>query len=70
MEPAFQYFVDYSPFHLSPPTSAIADSWYGKMKGLQGHRNTWYISSLFVVGSTQIWNNTRNMLPDIIVAAS
>lgn len=70
VEPAFQDFVDFSPFHLSPPTSEIADGWYGKMKGLQGHRNTWYISSLFVVGSTQIRNNTRNMLPDIISAAS
>lgn len=68
-EPTFQDFADYSPFHLSPPTSDIADGWYGKMKGLQGHRNTWYISSLFVVGSTQIWNNTRNMLPEIIDAA-
>ncbi len=70
VEPAFQDFVDFSPFRLSPPTSEIADGWYGKMKGLQGHRNTWYISSLFVVGSTQIWNNTCNMLPDIIGAAS
>ncbi|KOS43007.1 hypothetical protein ACN38_g6089 [Penicillium nordicum] len=69
VEPTFQDFVDYSPFHLSPPTSDIADGWYGKMKGLQGHRNTWYISSLFVVSSTQIWNNTRNILPEIIDAA-
>ncbi|KAK7991381.1 hypothetical protein PG996_013568 [Apiospora saccharicola] len=68
-EPQFLDFKDYSPFHLTPPTKDIADGWYGKMKGLQGHRNTWYISALFVVGSTQIWNNTHNMLPDIIKAA-
>ncbi|KAJ5723427.1 hypothetical protein N7488_001462 [Penicillium malachiteum] len=69
IEPTFQDFVDFSPFHLSPPTYDIADDWYGKMKDLQGHRNTWYISALFVVGSTHIWNNTRNMLPEIIEAA-
>lgn len=68
-EPNFLDFKDYSPFHLTPPTKDIADGWYGKMKDLQGHRNTWYISALFVVGSTQIWNNTNNMLPDIIKAA-
>ncbi|KAJ5158414.1 uncharacterized protein N7500_008065 [Penicillium coprophilum] len=69
VEPTFQDFADYSPFHLSPPTRDIANGWYGKMKGLQGHRNTWYISSLFVAGSTQIWTNTHNILPDIIHAA-
>ncbi|KAL4802426.1 hypothetical protein BDV18DRAFT_166832 [Aspergillus unguis] len=68
-EPTFQDFQDYSPFHLSPPVEDIADGWYSKMKELQGHRNTWYISALFVVGSTQLWNNTANMLPDIIDAA-
>ncbi|KAJ6134472.1 hypothetical protein N7523_000794 [Penicillium sp. IBT 18751x] len=69
IEPEFVDFQDYSPFHLTPPIKDIAGGWYGKMKGLQGHRNTWYISSLFVVGSTQVWNNTHNILPDIINAA-
>lgn len=69
LEPNFVDYQDFSPFHLSPPTEDIADGWYGKMKDLQGHRNTWYISSLFVVGSTQVWNSTHNMLPDIISAA-
>lgn len=69
LEPNFVGYQDFSPFHLSPPTEDIADGWYGKMKDLQGHRNTWYISSLFVVGSTQVWNSTHNMLPDIISAA-
>ncbi|KAF2151290.1 putative FAD dependent oxidoreductase [Myriangium duriaei CBS 260.36] len=68
-EPNFVDFVDFSPFHLQPPKQDIADGWYGKMKGLQGHRNTWYISSLFVVGSSQLWNDTKNMLPDIIAAS-
>ncbi|KAK8914980.1 hypothetical protein H634G_09901 [Metarhizium anisopliae BRIP 53293] len=66
LEPKFVDFQDHSPFHLSPPTRDIADGWYSKMKGLQGYRNTWYISALFVVSSTQVWNNTHNMLPDII----
>ncbi|KAF4965332.1 hypothetical protein FSARC_6847 [Fusarium sarcochroum] len=69
LEPKFVDFQDYSPFHLSPSTEDIADGWYGKMKDLQGHRNTWYISALFVVGSTQVWNNTHNILPDIVSAA-
>ncbi|KAL4893533.1 putative FAD dependent oxidoreductase [Aspergillus ambiguus] len=69
LEPNFVDFQDYSPFHLSPPVKDIADGWYGKMNGLQGYRNTWYISALFVVSSTQIWNSTHNILPDIINAA-
>ncbi|EFX04929.1 amine oxidase flavin-containing superfamily [Grosmannia clavigera kw1407] len=69
VEPTFLDYQDFSPFHLAPPTEDIANGWYGKMKGLQGYRNTWYISSLFVVGATQIWNNTLNILPDIIQAA-
>ena len=68
-EPQFLDFQDYSPFHLTPPTQDIANGWYTKMKGLQGHRNTWYISALFVVGSTQVWNSTHTLLPDIINAA-
>ncbi|PYI02388.1 putative FAD dependent oxidoreductase [Aspergillus sclerotiicarbonarius CBS 121057] len=70
VEPNFVAYHDFSPFHLSPPTEDIADGWYTKMKGLQGYRNTWYISSLFVVGSTQLWNSTQNILPDIISAAA
>lgn len=69
VEPSFVDFHDFSQFHLSPPIEDIADGWYGKMKGLQGYRSTWYISSLFVVGATQVWNNTHNLVPDIINAA-
>lgn len=69
LEPRFLDYQGYSPFRLSPPVEDIADGWYSRMDGLQGYRNTWYISALFVVGSTQIWNNTLNMLPDIISAA-
>ncbi|PWY94531.1 putative FAD dependent oxidoreductase [Aspergillus sclerotioniger CBS 115572] len=68
-EPNFLDYQDFSPFHLSPPNEDVEDGWYTKMKGLQGHRNTWYISSLFVVGSTQVWNSTNILLPDIISAA-
>ncbi|KAF5965628.1 amine oxidase [Fusarium coicis] len=68
-EPDFVDYQDFSPFHLSPPTKDIADNWYGKMRDLQGHRNTWYIGALFVVGSTQVWNNTQNIIPDILKAA-
>ena len=69
-EPNFVDFQDFSPFHLGPGNSDIADGWYTKMKGLQGYRNTWYISSMFVVAATQVWNNTANMLPSIIGAAN
>ncbi|KAL8722730.1 MAG: hypothetical protein Q9225_000842 [Loekoesia sp. 1 TL-2023] len=69
-EPNFVDFQDFSPFHLGPGNSDIANGWYTKMKGLQGYRNTWYISSMFVVGSTQVWNNTANILPSIIGPAN
>ncbi|ERF73748.1 hypothetical protein EPUS_01002 [Endocarpon pusillum Z07020] len=69
-EPTFVAFKDFSPFHLAPSNTDIANGWYTQMKGLQGYRNTWYISAMFVVGSTQVWNNTANILPSIIEAAN
>ncbi|KAL4865182.1 hypothetical protein BDV12DRAFT_211185 [Aspergillus spectabilis] len=69
-EPNFLDYADYYPFHLTPSAHDIVDGWYGSMAELQGHRNTWYISSLFVIGSTQVWNSTHNILPDIINAAA
>ncbi|KAG9764091.1 hypothetical protein KCU73_g1115, partial [Aureobasidium melanogenum] len=69
VEPNFVDFQDFSPFHLEASKSDIANGFYRKMNGLQGHKNTWYIGSLFVVGTSQVWNNTKNMLPEILAAA-
>ncbi|KAL5342474.1 putative FAD dependent oxidoreductase [Aspergillus crustosus] len=69
-EPNFLDYEDYYPYRPVPSAEDIADGWYGNMAGLQGHRNTWYISSIFVAGSTQVWNSTLNLLPEIIGAAA
>lgn len=69
LEPTFVDYEDFSPFHLGAAKSDIANGFYHKMHNLQGHKNTWYIGSLFVVGTSQVWNNTMNILPNIVAAA-
>jgi hypothetical protein len=68
-EPNFLAFRDFGPFHLGAEVDDIRDGFYREMYALQGHRNTWYIGTLFVPGSSQVWNNTAVMLPDILAAA-
>jgi hypothetical protein len=68
-EPQFLAFTDFGPFHLAVEVDNIRKGFYSDMYALQGHRNTWYIGTLFVPGSSQVWNNTAIMLPDILAAA-
>ncbi|KAI0903561.1 FAD/NAD(P)-binding domain-containing protein [Ustulina deusta] len=67
-EPEFVAFDDHYPFHLAVSSEDIKNGFYDAMYALQGYRNTWYISSLFVIGSSQLWNNTAAMLPRIAAA--
>ncbi|EER28082.1 hypothetical protein D8B26_006743 [Coccidioides posadasii str. Silveira] len=68
-EPEFLDFSDFSPLRLDVSSQSITGGFYRDMYGLQGYRNTWYIGTLFVVGSSQVWNNTATMLPSIVSAA-
>ncbi|KAJ5797810.1 uncharacterized protein N7503_007106 [Penicillium pulvis] len=68
-EPQFLAFSDFGPFHLAAEVEDIRNGFYRDMYALQGHLNTWYTGTLFVPGSSQVWNNTANMLPDILAAA-
>jgi hypothetical protein len=68
-EPQFVAFTDFGPFHLAAEVDDIRNGFYRDAYALQGHRNTWYIGTLFVTGSSQVWNNTAIMLPDILAAA-
>lgn len=68
-EPTFVAFADHSPFHLEQSAESIKNGFYKDMYGLQGYRNTWYIGALFVLSSSQLWNNTAALLPDIVAAA-
>ncbi|POR33755.1 Beta-cyclopiazonate dehydrogenase [Tolypocladium paradoxum] len=68
-EPTFVAFADHSPFHLEQSAESIKNGFYKDMYGLQGYRNTWYTGALFVLGSSQLWNNTAVLLPDIVAAA-
>ncbi|KND93704.1 Beta-cyclopiazonate dehydrogenase [Tolypocladium ophioglossoides CBS 100239] len=67
--PTFVAFADHSPFHLEQSAESIRNGFYKDMYGLQGYRNTWYIGALFVLSSSQLWNNTAALLPDIVAAA-
>lgn len=69
-EPTFVAFKDVSPFHPEQSAEDIKAGFYSDMYGLQGHLSTWYISSLFVLAQSQLWNNTKNILPDIVAAAN
>lgn len=69
-EPTFVAFRDVSPFHAEQSAEDIKAGFYSDMYGLQGHKSTWYISSLFVLTQSQLWNNTKALLPDIIAAAN
>lgn len=67
--PEFVAFADHSPFHFEQSVKDIRDRFYERMYALQGYRNTWYIGALFVLSSSQLWNNTLAMLPAILAAA-
>ncbi|KAL8944729.1 MAG: hypothetical protein Q9216_000298 [Gyalolechia sp. 2 TL-2023] len=68
-KPRFDAFADHTPFHVYVSAEDITNGFYRDLYSLQGYRNTWYISATFARGSSQIWNNTANMLPEIIAAA-
>ncbi|KAL9110683.1 MAG: hypothetical protein Q9227_004860 [Pyrenula ochraceoflavens] len=69
-EPEFVAYADYTPFHPRANSQAIMNGVYKDIYALQGYRNTWYISTLFVTGSSQVWNLTASYLPQIVQAAS
>ncbi|KAI4166925.1 MAG: hypothetical protein LQ343_007628 [Gyalolechia ehrenbergii] len=68
-KPRFDAFADHTPFHVYVTAEDITNGFYRDLYSLQGYKNTWYISATFARGSSQIWNNTANMLPEIIAAA-
>ncbi|KAF3771153.1 hypothetical protein M406DRAFT_59906 [Cryphonectria parasitica EP155] len=59
-------FNSHSPFRPSLTSEAIKGGYWGKMYGLQGYRNTWYTGAQFLPGSSQLWNYTATLLPDIV----
>ncbi|PLB44275.1 FAD/NAD(P)-binding domain-containing protein [Aspergillus steynii IBT 23096] len=67
--PKYLEFRDVGPFHPEQSADAIRNGFWKDMYALQGYRNTWYISGLFVLNSAQLWNNTQALLPEIIDAA-
>jgi hypothetical protein len=68
-EPTYLEFHSVGPFHPEQSADAVRNGFWTDMHNLQGYRNTWYISALFVLNSAQIWNQTASLLPDILAAA-
>ena len=68
-EPTYLEFQSVGPFHPEQSAEAVKNGFWTDMYNLQGYRNTWYISSLFVLNTAQLWNNTEALLPHIIAAA-
>lgn len=56
----------HSPFHSRLSAKDIKAGYWEKMYGLQGHRNTWYTGAQFLPGSSQLWNYTASLIPDIV----
>lgn len=69
-KPKFEAFADHSPFHVHVSAEDITNGFYRDLYSLQGYKNTWYTSGTFARGSSQIWNNTANLLPEVIEAAA
>ncbi|KAI1477824.1 FAD/NAD(P)-binding domain-containing protein [Daldinia eschscholtzii] len=68
-EPKFPAFKSHTPLHPITSADAIRRGIYREVYSLQGYRNTWYTGSLLVPGSSQLWNNTNQLLPRIIAAS-
>ncbi|KAI1804325.1 FAD/NAD(P)-binding domain-containing protein [Daldinia bambusicola] len=67
-EPRFPAYKSHSPLHPTASADVIRKGIYRDVYSLQGYRNTWYTSSLLVIGSSQLWNLTSQLLPRIIAA--
>ncbi|KAI1501371.1 hypothetical protein F5X99DRAFT_409154 [Biscogniauxia marginata] len=67
--PNFVAFDDESPFHPEQSADSVKNGFFADMYGLQGYRSTWYVSALFVLNASQLWNNTQALLPQIVAAA-
>ncbi|KAI1465199.1 FAD/NAD(P)-binding domain-containing protein [Daldinia caldariorum] len=68
-EPKFLEYKSHSPLHRTASADVIRKGIYRDVYSLQGYRNTWYTGSLLVVGSSQLWNLTSQLLPRIIAAS-
>ncbi|KAL7626109.1 hypothetical protein AAE478_002879 [Parahypoxylon ruwenzoriense] len=67
-EPRLVAYNSHTPLHPTADADAIRGGVYRDMYALQGYRNTWYTGSLMVTGSSQLWNITSQLLPNIIAA--
>ncbi|PGH01007.1 hypothetical protein AJ80_09083 [Polytolypa hystricis UAMH7299] len=60
------FYSNHSPTFLAFSPSAIADGFYDRLNGLQGHLNTFYTGATFeTLDSTLIWRFTETILPRI-----
>ncbi|KAI0890808.1 hypothetical protein F4806DRAFT_485188 [Annulohypoxylon nitens] len=59
-------FRSTSPWRSRLRGKAIEAGSWRKMYDLQGYRNTWYTGVQFLPGSSQLWNYTASLIPDIV----
>lgn len=67
-DPELVAFSSHSPWRPVMNSDAIANGFWQKMYALQGHRNTWYTGVEFLAWSSQLWNYTQTLVPQIIAA--
>ncbi|KAB8228774.1 uncharacterized protein BDW43DRAFT_315544 [Aspergillus alliaceus] len=64
--PEFVRYSNHSPFLLTVPPEAIANGFYRNLNGLQGNRNTYWMSATFNAhDSAQIWLFADRLLRSI-----
>jgi hypothetical protein len=67
--PNFVDYQDFTPLQLRVSADNINSGFYQKFNAMQGYKGTWYVSAFNVPGSSQIFKNTMDLLPQIIAAA-
>lgn len=65
-DPTLVAFSSHSPWKATLSADAIREDYWAKTYALQGYRNTWYTGAQFLIGSTQLWNYTQSLIPDIV----
>ncbi|CAG7942096.1 unnamed protein product [Penicillium salamii] len=65
-QPKMVAFESHAPFKIGFTAEAIGQNYWTKLYALQGHRNTWYTGIQFLPGSSQLWNYTSTLIPDIV----
>lgn len=68
--PHFLAFSSHTPFKLVVSADDISNGFYNNLEGLQGHLSTYWTGAAFLShSSSELWNFTQALLPEIAASA-